>query len=223
MNPKRPVFALLTVVAAVAFAADSAAAAEAAMAKEAQAPKPKLVKMLATDGKKITGWLWGKGETALILCHGRAYATGGDSFARECQYFAAKGIRCLALNFRGYPAEAPPTLPGKENDIMAAFGHLATRGARRIFVLGSSIAQPQFRGIIILSAFDKSACDQAPCPKLFFYAQDDARLYKYVQMMFYKAAPPKRAVVFETGGHGQMLLKSHGQQIVEQIHLFMKK
>ncbi len=200
-----------------------------------KAPKPKLVKMLAEDGKQITGWLWGKGQTALILCHGRAYPTGGESFERECQYFVARGIQCLALNFRGYPAEAPPSLKGKENDVMAAFGYLATHGAKRIYVLGSSMGgfaalgalkqlatQPQFAGIIILSAFDKSACDEAPCPKLFFYAEDDSRLYKYMQMMLYKAAPPKQAVVFKTGGHGQTLLKTHGQEIVDQISLFVR-
>ena len=200
-----------------------------------KAPKPTIVQMTAEDGKAITGWLWGKGETALVLCHGRAYATGGQSFARECQYFAARGVRCLAVNFRGYPADAPPSLKGKENDVLGAFGYLATHGAKRIYVLGSSMggfaalgalkqlsAQPQFAGLIILSAFDKNACDAAPCPKLFFFAEDDARLYKYMQMMFYRAAPPKQAVVFKTGGHGQALLKSHGQEIVDQVWLFVR-
>ncbi len=201
-----------------------------------EAAKPTAIDMTAPDGEKITGWLWGKGETGLVLCHGRAYLDGGKSFDRECQYFAARGVQCLAVNFRGYPADAPPDAKGKENDVMAAFGALATRGARRIYVLGSSMggfaaldalgeltSQPQFAGLIILSAFHKTACDSADCPKLFFYAKDDERLYKYMQMTFYKAAAPKQAVVFKTGGHGQQMLKAYGQDVVDQIWLFMRE
>ena len=201
-----------------------------------EAPKPTLVKMTASDGKAITAWQWGEGETALLLLHGRAYGTGGESFARECAYFATRGFRCLALNFRGYPSDSPPDLPGKEKDLMAAFGHLAEAGAKRIFVLGSSMGgfaalsalkeladQPQFAGLIILSAFDKSACDEAACPKLFFFAEDDAKLFAPMQMMAYKAAAPKQTIVFKTSGHGQQLLKTHGQEMVDLIFLFTRE
>ena len=198
------------------------------------APEPRIVKFPTSDGKTISAFEWGKGATAIILCHGRAYTTGGASFARECAFFATKGVRCLALNFRGYPADAPPTLKGKELDILGAFGYLATHGARSIFVLGSSMggftalaaldsltAQPQFAGLVVISAMQIKTPVAAACPKLFFVAEDDKQLYPYVQMMFYKAAPPKQAVVFKHGGHGQRLFKNHGQQMVQQILLFV--
>jgi pimeloyl-ACP methyl ester carboxylesterase len=198
-------------------------------------PEPKLVRFPTSDGQKISAFEWGAGKTALILCHGKAYTDGGASFARECAYLAAKGIRCLALNFRGYPADAPPALKGKENDVLGALGYLATHGAERIFVLGSSMggftalaaldqlmAQPQFAGLIVLSAMQVKPSVTAACPKLFFCAEDDARLYPYVQMTFYKAATPKQAVFFKGGGHGQQLFRRHGQRMVEQIALFIQ-
>jgi len=225
LSPRRAML-LFAVVSSLALAAG----------KEAKPPpKPTLVQMTAEDGKKITGWLWGAGDTALILCHGRARMDGGKSFDRECQYFVTRGVRCLALNHRGYPADAPPDAKGREHDVMGAFGHLATHGAKRIFVLGSSMGgfaafgaleslrqQPQFAGLIVLSAFDKTALDEAPCAKLIVYAADDARLYKYMQMMVYKAAAPKTVLVFKTGGHGQQLLKTHGQEVVDQVWMFIQ-
>ena len=197
--------------------------------------EPTTIRFAANDGTQLTARLWGTGSTALILCHGRRYTTGAASFDAQCRALAARGIRCLALSFRGYPADAPPVLRGREKDIMAAFGYLATHGARRIYVLGSSMGgftalaalkdltdQPQFAGIIILSAVDPKACAAAECPKLFFVAKDDARLYRYMLTMFYAAAPPKQAVVFKSGGHGQQLFTTHGREILDHIHLFVR-
>ena len=225
MFPPRRALLLFAVVPSLALAAG----------KAPKPPKPTIVQMTAEDGKKITGWLWGAGDTALILCHGRAYMDGGKSFDRECQYLVTRGVRCLALNHRGYPADAPPDEKGREHDVMGAFGYLATHGAKRIFVLGSSMGgfaafgalpslrqQPQFAGLIVLSAFDRTVLDEATCAKLIICAADDARLYPHMQLMAAKAAAPKTVLVFKTGGHGQQLLKTHGQEVVDHVWMFIQ-
>jgi len=43
-----------------------------------------------------------------------------------------------------------------------------------------------------------------------------------MQMMVYKAAAPKTVLVFKTGGHGQQLLKTHGQEVVDQVWMFIQ-
>ena len=199
----------------------------------AQDPTP--VRTTASDGRAVTGKLYGQSDTALVLCHGRMYTTGADSFADECRALSAKGVMCLALNFRGYPAERPAMLPGQALDVVAAVDYLAGRGAKRICVLGSSMggfaalealgslsAKPQFHGLIVLSAFDDQACRRATCRKLFVVAQDDRRLWPKVLAMFIKAAAPKNCIVFDTGGHGQQLFKTHRQELLEQIRVFVQ-
>ena len=79
------------------------------------------VSLRAADGTGLKGLLFGEGETALVLCHGRGYKTGAESFRKEAQFFAEKGVLCLALSFRGYPSVNPTNLKGKEQDKKRAF------------------------------------------------------------------------------------------------------
>lgn len=192
------------------------------------------VEMKASDGTAITGKLYGKGPTALVLCHGRAYTKGAESFAEEARWLASKGLMCLALSFRGYPGDTPAaTMAGQDLDIVAAFDHVVGLGARRIYVLGSSMGgfatfkalaalgeKPQFAGIIILSAFHPQVTGREPGRKLFVVAEDDRRLYPKVMVTFIKTASPKQAIVFKKGGHGQQLFKTHAKELLEAIRLF---
>ena len=190
------------------------------------------VEIKTSDGKTIGGKLYGKGETALVLCHGRAYLTGADSLADECRALAARGLACLAISFRGYPADEPPDLPDQELDVLAAFDYLAAQGAKSIYVLGASMgglatlkalkklsAKPQFAGIVIISAFYPRVCRGIGGRKLFVVSEDDRGLYPKVLATFVEAGTPKQAVVFETGGHGQELFKSHRDELLDLIAL----
>lgn len=203
------------------------------LAAEPQPPIER-VECKAADGTIITAQLYGEGKTALILCHGRGYKSGGESFAEQCLYFQQKGIASLALNFRGYPAESPPDLSGKELDVIAAFDFLVQRGANRIFVLGSSMGgfaslaalqkletKPQLAGVIIISAYDAPACTRAQCRKLFLVAETDTSSYQGVKATYASAAEPKTLLAFPDGGHGQSLFRSRGEEMRKAISEFI--
>ncbi len=216
-------FRLLAVLAAAAIGA-------------AAAGEPRAVEMTTADGKRITGLLYGSGATGLVLCHGRMYLKGAESFAKECDELSAKGLMCLAINFRGYPAERPPDLPGMEEDVVAGFEFLVGRGAKRVFILGGSMGgmaalraaskldgRKEFAGSIILSAFDTVAAKRLRVPKLLVVAYDDRRVYTKMMAMLFVAPPPKEAVVFARGGHGQRLFQAHHNQLIEVIHNFVAR
>jgi len=192
------------------------------------------VQMKASDGHTLTGRLYGKSETALVLCHGRKYVNGAESFAAECKRFQARGIMCLALNFRGYPCDVLPVLPGQGLDVLAAVDYLIERGVKRVCVLGSSMggtaalkvlkelqARKPFAGIILLSAFDPRACRDAPCRKLFVIAQDDFAYYAQWTSAFREASEPKQQLVLKDGGHGQEMFKARGDELIERISEFV--
>jgi acetyl esterase/lipase len=192
------------------------------------------VQMKASDGYNLTGKLYGKSETALVLCHGRKYVNGAESFAAVCKRLQARGIMCLALNFRGYPSDVPPVLPDQKLDVLAAVDYLIERGAKRVCVLGSSMGgfaalkmlkelqtRKPFGGIILLSAFDPRACRDAKCRKLFIVAQDDVANYSQWTAAFAEAPEPKQKLVFKDGGHGQEMFKTHGDELIEQVSEFV--
>lgn len=211
------------------------AAATSAALLAAEAPGGKAVEIRTSDGKTITAKLCGEGDTALVLCHGRAYTAGAESFATEAQWLAAKGIRCLALSFRGYPGDAPAaSMEGQDLDVLAAADHLKKAGAKRIYVLGSSMGgfaalkalkalneRPQFAGTIVVSAFAQQSISGLGGRKLFVVAEDDRRLYTNLLRTFLQAAGPKQCIVFAKGGHGQQLFKTHRRELLEEILTFL--
>jgi len=201
----------------------------------ARLPAAETVQLKTSDGKAIQGLLYGRSDVALVLCHGRGYRAGGISFREQCEYLENKGIMCLALSFRGYPAESPPAPRGGQHDIVAAIAHLASLGAKRIFVLGSSMggfialralpeleASPGFSGLIVLSAFHSDTARESRARKLFIAAEDDTAYYRQTLACFEAAATPKQMIAFKTGGHGQMLFRKHGQDLLDQIVAFVR-
>lgn len=200
-----------------------------------QAAQPQSVQIQMSGSNSSSGKLYGDSKSALILCHGRFYKTGGDSFAEQCLAFKQRGIACLAINFRGYPSQSPPDLAGKEEDVIAAFEFLVQRGATRIFVLGSSMggyatlaalktldARPQLAGIIIISASDPAACAQARCRKLFIAAENDPSSCLGVKATHTSAPEPKQLLIFDHGGHGQALFKNRGAEMMNAISKFIE-
>src|SRR5712671_1316339 len=97
------------------------------------------IKIETADHKTIQGQSSGNGASALLLCHGRSAKNGAESFKELSETFSRKGIRCLAISFRGYPSENPEDLPHKEFDVVAGFDLLVSKGAMHVFVLGSSM------------------------------------------------------------------------------------
>jgi len=194
------------------------------------------VEMATSDGRTATGKLYGSGETAIVLCHGRMYLKGAGSFSKECEALEERGLMCLALNFRGYPGVQPPDLTGNEFDVVAAFDCAVKRGARRVFLLGSSMGgvavykalatlkdKPQFAGFVILSAFYPRVTRGVGGRKLFVVAQDDRGIYPKMLATFVEAGAPKQVIVFPKGGHGQKLFEAYRKELIDLIELLTQE
>ena len=187
------------------------------------------------DAKTIEGLIWGKGDTALILCHGGAFKEGGASFKHEAQFFANHGFKCLAISFRGYPTEIPTRPISGEYDVRAAVEFMSRSGVKQYFLFGSSMGghfalkavpflkdDPAFGGLILLSAYDNQVLGKLEKPKLFVTAKDDDIYYGPVTKCFAAAAPPKQMIAYSKGGHGQRLFVEHGQALLDQILQFIR-
>lgn len=191
---------------------------------EPPAPSVETVVLAAPDGVEIEADLYGEGEVGLVLGHGMHYVEGKETFRRELRFFGERGVRALALSFRGYPADqTPPVDPGRTLDLVAGVRRLREEGSERIYVLGSSMgsalalaAAPQlleeegFEGLVLISGGAAGAADELPCRKLLVWAKDDPGTAEAMAAMYETAADPKDYMTFERGGHGQRLFEAHG-------------
>lgn len=198
------------------------------------------VKLKTSDGKEIEGILYsnGKEKIGLVLCHGRGYKNGAASFAKEGSFFEKNGIMCLALSFRGYPAEkVPPFQKNRYLDIVAAMDFLKGRGAQKTYVLGSSMggftalsalkllsSKDGFAGIIVMSAYNgkTKTVKDSDARKLFITAKDDRAYYSNVKATYEIAKDPKELIEYDTGGHGQSLFNTHGEKLLKKIVDFIR-
>jgi pimeloyl-ACP methyl ester carboxylesterase len=194
------------------------------------------VSLAAPDGATIEADVSGDGSVGLVLAHGMRYLDGKESFRRELEYFGSRGLRALALSFRGYPAEkVPPLDPDRTLDLVAAVRHLREAGCERVFVLGSSMGgalalaaaprlsdEPGFAGLIVVSAGGVGAADEISCPKLLVWARDDRMAAPAMEAMYATAPEPKDYLTLDRGGHGQRLFESQGRHLRRVILTFVR-
>ncbi len=188
-----------------------------------------------SDNVTIEGDLYGDGDIGLVMVHGLYYLDGKDSYRDEVRFFGNRGVSALAISFRGYPSsDVPPMDDGRVRDIVAAVNHLAGAGCTEIYVLGSSMggwialqavhaldAIPSFAGLIILSAGRKGLAAGVSCRKLFIAAEDDPNVLADMRELFKVASMPKRMEIFKSGGHGQKLFLTRGNEVRYLIYDFM--
>lgn len=194
------------------------------------------------DGVQIVADLAGEGNVGLVLAHGMKYLDGKDSFRSELldlpgHVKARESLTVMAISFRGYPATAvPPVRKGRDLDIDAAVRFLAGRGCGKVFVLGSSMGgwaalaaapalleNPAFAGLVLISAGDPGAADDIALPKLIVVAKDDALAFERVTSMERTAAEPKTTIIFDSGGHGQVLFETRRTELLDAIAEFVTK
>jgi pimeloyl-ACP methyl ester carboxylesterase len=193
------------------------------------------LQITTSDKVTIEGDLFGEGDIGLVMVHGLYYLDGKDSFRDEVRFFGSRGVSALAISFRGYPSsDVPPMDGGRVHDIVAGVNHLAGTGCTEIYVLGSSMGGwialqavhaldpiPAFAGLVILSAGRKGLSAGVSCRKLFIAAEDDPNVLTDMRELFKVASMPKRMEIFRSGGHGQKLFLTRGEEVRSLIFDFI--
>ncbi len=99
---------------------------------------PDDVSFPAADGGQIHAHLYGTGDRAVVLAHGKVFDK--ESWQPLAERLVSAGLLVLALDFRGYGHSRP----GKEGnridlDVLAAIDYLEERETASISLLGASI------------------------------------------------------------------------------------
>ena len=92
----------------------------------------------AEDGGKIYGNLYGGGDHAVVLAHGRAFDK--ESWHELAAPMIAEGLKLLAIDFPGYGKRQQGT-KGKtlELDVFVAIDYLKGEAAERVSLFGASM------------------------------------------------------------------------------------
>jgi dienelactone hydrolase len=191
--------------------------------------------------KAVTGDLYGRGASAVILTHGGGRTK--ESCGKQAQALAEAGFLVLAINFRSDTLndQGKPISVGSDEDnaadILAAAAYLRAHGAKSVSGVGASMggyalaeadsmSKPgEFDRIVLLAtSADQSAALKGR--KLFIVARDDVsgsgpRLGE-ISDSFAKASQPKELVILEGSAHAQGLFDTdQGPRLMKEILRFL--
>jgi pimeloyl-ACP methyl ester carboxylesterase len=175
---------------------------------------PEEISFPTRDGGQVQGHLYGDGPHAVVLAHGRVFDK--ESWQILAGQLSDRGLRVLALDFRGYGRSTPGT---EEKalwlDVLGAADYLRQRGAQRVSALGASmgggavgracVESPEgtFDKLILLAAAPIADPDRMKADSLLFVVSREERMLPRVRQQFDLAPEPKRLEILEGSAHAQ--------------------
>lgn len=192
------------------------------------ADSPETVSFSAADGGEIHAHLYGEGEHAVVLAHGKVFDK--ESWQPLASHLSGKGLQVLALDFRGYG----DSTPGEEEgalwlDVVAAAGFLRHRGAQRISALGASMGggavarasveapTGTFFKVILLAAAPIADADRMKANSFLFVVSREEPLLPRVRQQFEQAPEPKRLEILESSAHAQHVFLTDQADVLTQL------
>jgi alpha-beta hydrolase superfamily lysophospholipase len=181
-----------------------------------------------SDGGRVVGSLYGVGDHAVVLAHGAVFDK--ESWAEQARVLVDKGLRVLAIDFRGYgKSQAGSQEEALHLDILAAMRYLRDQGAKRVSVVGGSMGgraaaqaaveakEGEIDRLILLAHAPIRRPQEIKGSKLFIVSQGD-RLSQSVKQQYEAAPQPKKLVILEGNAHAQHIFRSpQADELTKQI------
>jgi len=193
------------------------------------------------DGGRVCADLYGQGTRAVVLAHGGRFKK--ESWRDQARALVSKGLRVLAIDFRGFgcstgPGQADFDNAPFENDVLAAVRYLKAHGAKSVSVVGGSFgggaagdasiksAPGEIDRVVFLGAAPNLPAENLKSRSLFIVARDDSdgsslRL-PGIREQYEKAPGPKELIVLDGSAHAQFLFQTNqGTRVMQEILRFL--
>jgi len=178
------------------------------------AEPPRLVSFAAADGGTVFADAYGEGgRDAVVLAHGAAFDK--ESWRPLAEQLAAKGLRVLAIDFRGWgKSTAGSAKDALFEDVLAAVRYLRRGGAARVSVVGASMgggaaaeaavrASPgEIDRLVLLSPAPAGPPERFSGDKLVVASEHEPAIER-IKAMYEKTPAPKRLVLLPGTAHAQ--------------------
>ena len=197
------------------------------------APRAEAITFETGDGTALEGFVFGSGETAVVLAHMRDSTK--DAWIDVAIALARNGFTAFPFDFR-HNSEGKTLDKELDVDLTAAIAEMRARGAAKVFVAGASMgataalkvgAEQKLDGIIAVSpspTFGEldatAAVGNLDEPSLFITARDDDPYAKETELL--SKAADGELVLFDGDAHGTDLLQEHGDKFTAAIIRFVK-
>jgi pimeloyl-ACP methyl ester carboxylesterase len=197
------------------------------------------------DKVKLSGLVFGRGETAIVLAHMMASEqTAWQPFAKE---LAEKGYTALTFDFRGNGKSGGKlNFVALDKDVQAAVAFLHDHGFSRIVCVGASMGgtacakaalTPGLAGLVVISSPLTVSTMSAggirlvigdfkklTLPKLFVVAKGDSDVFESVKTMHDLSPTPKQITILPGSAHGTSIFSSaDGPALRELILKFLQE
>jgi pimeloyl-ACP methyl ester carboxylesterase len=189
----------------------------------------KTVKFFTSDGVRLSGNLFGKGKTVVILAH--MYPADQSSWFGFARLLAGKGYLAMTFDFRGYGRSlGSKQINLIDRDLKAAIDYIKPK-ADKIFLIGASMGgtaslklaakEAGIVGVISLSAPVKfQGLDASPditnikVPKLFIASEGDLGAAQSARWFYQRSQDPKKLDIVGGDMHGTNILKGSASKKV---------
>ena len=186
----------------------------------------------AADGGTVYANLYGQGDHAVVLAHGRAF--NKESWDAQAKDLVQAGLQVLAIDFRGYgKSSGEGGYEAMYNDVLGAVRYLHRSGVRRVSVVGGSMgggasalasanSKPgEIEGLVLLAAAPAPGAPKLKGRKLFIVSRGDG-FASDIQEAFERAEEPKQLVLLEGSAHAQHLFATdQGPRVMKLIRDFL--
>jgi alpha/beta superfamily hydrolase len=181
------------------------------------------------DKIKLSGIVYGQGETAVILAHMMSSdQSAWYSFANE---LAQQGYTALTFDFRGNGKSGGNlNYVALDKDVQAAIAFLQDRGFARIICIGASMGgtacakaavKPGLAGLVVISSpitvstmssrgvrLSTGDFKKLTPAKLFVVGKGDTEVFESVKTMYDLSPEPKQITILPGSAHGTNIFSS---------------
>jgi esterase/lipase len=188
------------------------------------------------DGGKVNANLYGNGDHAVVLAHGKIF--NKESWHNLARHLASKGFQALAIDFRQPYGRS---MPGTEKDalhedVLAAIRYLKNRGAEKVSVIGASMGGEaaieaainaqvgDIDKLILISPMPHENINRMFAGSILFIASEEEAIVDTVREQYENAPEPKRLELLEGDGHAQHIFKTEqAQKLTDLIVAFLSE
>lgn len=188
------------------------------------------VSFSTSDGGEIHAHLYGNGDRAVVLAHGKVFDK--ESWRPLAEQLAKKGLLVLALDFRGYGSSKSGSLAGRiDLDVLGAIDYLESRGVPSISLLGASMGgwavgsaatqvQPgRLHKIILLAPAPIEVPQEMKAAGFLYIASAGEGSISRIESQYELSPKPKRFELLAGDAHAQHVFKTDQSQALTEVIL----
>jgi len=186
-------------------------------ASAGESPEP--VSFSASDGAEIQAHLYGSGDRAVVLAHGKVFDK--ESWQPLAERLAAGRFRVLALDFRGYGDSIPGNAGNRiDLDVLGAVDFLEGLGVASISLLGASMGgwavgtastqcKPgRIHRVILLAPAPIENPNEMRADEFFYIASQGEGSIDSIRSQYARAPEPKHLELLPGKAHAQHVFKT---------------